>query len=104
MNRDILAKFIILLGRKRFPIIKQLKSYRTQAGKKIIYVNIPESDARRGMKDMGMNEWFINIALDLFDNYRKGNASQVYDTVESITGNKPISFSQFTMDYAGVFR
>ena len=34
------------------------------AGKKIIYVNIPESDARRGMKDMGMNEWFINIALE----------------------------------------
>ena len=74
------------------------------AGKKIIYVNIPESDARRRMKDMGMNEWFINIALELFDNYRKGNASQVYDTVESITGNKPISFSQFIMDYAEVFR
>ena len=51
---------------------------------------------------MGMNEWFINIALELFDNYRKGNVSQVYDTVESITGNKPISFSQFTMYYARV--
>ncbi|HEX9320259.1 MAG TPA: hypothetical protein VF884_15095 [Nitrososphaeraceae archaeon] len=56
------------------------------------------------MKDMGMNEWFINIALELFDNYRKGYASQVYDAVESITGNKPISFSQFTMDYAGEFK
>ena len=50
---------------------------------------------------MGMNELFINIALERFDNYRKGNASLVYDTVESITGNKPISFSQFAMDYAG---
>ena len=39
---------------------------------------------------MGMNEWLINIALELFDNYRKGYALQVYDTVESITGNKPI--------------
>jgi len=56
------------------------------------------------MKDMGMNEWFINIALELFDNYRKGYASQVYDDVELITGNKPISFSQFTMDYAGEFK
>ena len=53
---------------------------------------------------MGMNEWFINIALELFDNYRKGYASQVYDAVESITGKKPISFSQFAMDYAGAFR
>ena len=74
------------------------------AGKKINYVNITEADTRRGMKDMGMNEWFINIALELFDNYRKGYASQVSDAVESITGNRPISFSQFTMDYAGVFR
>jgi len=52
---------------------------------------------------MGMNEWFINIAPELFDNYRKGYASQVYDAVESITGNK-LSFSQFTVDYAGAFR
>ena len=74
------------------------------AGKKINYVNIPEADARRGMNDMGMNEWFINIALELFDNYRKGYASQISDAVESITGNKPISFAQFAMYYAGAFR
>ena len=74
------------------------------AGKKIDYVDIPEEDARRGMKAMGMNESFINTALELFDNYRKGYASQVSDVVESITGNKPISFAQFAMDYAGAFR
>jgi uncharacterized protein YbjT (DUF2867 family) len=54
------------------------------AGKKINYVDIPEADARRGMKAMGMNESFINTALELFDNYRKGYASQVSDAVDSI--------------------
>lgn len=73
-------------------------------GKKINYVNIPEADARRGMKDMGMDDWTINIALELFDDYRKGNASQVFDAVESITGNNSISFAQFAKDYAGAFR
>ena len=73
------GKAIILPGRKHLLIIKQLKSYRTLAWKKINYVNIPEADARLGMKDMGMNEWFINIALELFDNYRKGYVPQVYD-------------------------
>lgn len=73
-------------------------------GKKINYVNIPEADARQGMKDMGMDEWTINIALELFDDYRKGNASQVLDNVESITGNKPITFHEFAKDYAGAFR
>jgi len=74
------------------------------AGKKINYVNITEADARRGMKDAGMNEWFINIALELFDNYRKGYGSQVSNAVESITGNKPISFAQFAKDYAIAFK
>jgi hypothetical protein len=51
-----------------------------------------------------MNEWFINIALELFDNYRKGYGSHVSNAVESITGNKPISFAQFAKDYAVAFK
>jgi uncharacterized protein YbjT (DUF2867 family) len=74
------------------------------AGKKINYVNIPKADARQEMRAMGMNESFINTALELFDNYRKGYASRVSDAVELITGNKPISFAQFAMDYAEAFR
>jgi hypothetical protein len=66
--------------------------------------HIPEADARRGMKDMGMDEWTTNIALDLFDSYRKGDASLVSDGVESITGNKPISFHQFANEYVEAFR
>jgi uncharacterized protein YbjT (DUF2867 family) len=72
-------------------------------GKKISYVNISEADARRRMKDIGLEEWFINITLEQADNYRRGYASQLSDAVESITGNKPISFAQFAKDYAGAF-
>ena len=93
-----------ITGPEALSYYQAAKILSNTAGKKINYVNIPEVDARRGMKDMGMNGWFINIALELFDNYRKGYASQVYDAVESITGKKPISFSQFAMDYAGAFR
>ena len=52
------------------------------------------------MKEMGMGEWFIKLVLELYDSYRKGQASQVSNEVESITGNKPISFAQFSKDYA----
>ena len=72
-------------------------------GKKISYVNISEADARRRMKDIGLEEWFINITLEQADNYRRGYASQLSDAVELITGNKPISFAQFTKDYAEAF-
>lgn len=57
--------------------------------KKISYVNSTDAEARQGMREMGMDEWFINIALELYDSYRKGYASNISPAVESITGTKP---------------
>jgi uncharacterized protein YbjT (DUF2867 family) len=72
--------------------------------KKISYVNISEEEARGAMKEMGMSDWIINTISELYDYFRKGNASQVSSAVEEVTGKKPISFSQFAKDYAEVFR
>jgi uncharacterized protein YbjT (DUF2867 family) len=73
-------------------------------GKKISYVNISEEEARGAMKEMGMSDWLINTISELYDYFRKGNASQVSSAVEEVTGKKPISFSQFAKDYASAFR
>jgi len=73
-------------------------------GKKISYVNISEEEARGAMKEMGMSDWIINTISELYDYFRKGNASQVSSAVEEVTGKKPISFSQFAKDYAEAFR
>ena len=73
-------------------------------GKKIDYVNVSEEDARLGMKHMGWDDWIIGIAMELFDNYRKGYASQVSSTIEEVLGRNPISFSQFAKDHAWAFR
>jgi len=75
-----------------------------QLGKKITYVNVSNEDARKGMKEMGMDEWFINSMIELFEIFRAGYASAISPVIEQITGNKPISFSQFVSDYAVAFR
>jgi uncharacterized protein YbjT (DUF2867 family) len=75
-----------------------------ELGKEIKYVNIPDEDARKGMKDMGMDDWSANSLIDLFDITRKGYASDISSVVEELTGRKPISFSQFVKDYAQAFR
>jgi uncharacterized protein YbjT (DUF2867 family) len=72
--------------------------------KKISYVNISEEEARGAMKEMGMSDWIINTISELYDYFRKGNASQVTSAVEEVTGRKPISFSQFAKDHASAFR
>ncbi|MGA2335945.1 MAG: hypothetical protein WA383_04095 [Terriglobales bacterium] len=42
--------------------------------------------------------------LDLQRFYREGKASVMTDTVERLTGHRPITFDQFVRDYAFAFR
>jgi uncharacterized protein YbjT (DUF2867 family) len=76
----------------------------SEDGKKISYVNITEEDARKGMKQIGMGGWFIDIMMELFRINRAGYGSETTTVVEDITGRKPIPFAQFAKDYAEVFR
>ena len=73
-------------------------------GRRISYVDISEEDARKGMKKMGMEDWFIQNAIELYNIYRTGSASETTNVVEQITGRNSISFAQFASDYAEVLR
>ncbi len=72
--------------------------------KKINYVDIPEKEFQRRKKEIGLNDWWLNLMIEAFYSFRKGYHSQVYSTVEEVTGKKPISFSQFAKDYAQAFK
>jgi len=75
-----------------------------QLGKKVNYINVSDVDARKGMKDMGMDEWIINSIIELFEFAKAGHWSAISPVTEQITGNKPIGFSQFAGDYAVAFK
>ncbi len=75
-----------------------------EIGKKISYVNIPEEAARKGMKEVGMDDWLINSMIELYAIVRAGYGSNLSSDVEELTGKKPISFSQFAREYAESFK
>lgn len=75
-----------------------------EIGKKISYVDVTEDAARKGMKEIGMNDWSIDILIELFRIIKAGYGVETTTTVERITGRKPITFAQFAKDYAEVFR
>jgi uncharacterized protein YbjT (DUF2867 family) len=75
-----------------------------EVGKKISYIDISEDDTRKGMEQVGMSDWYIDIMIELFRIIRAGYGSETTAAVEHITGRKPISFAQFAKDYAEVFR
>jgi uncharacterized protein YbjT (DUF2867 family) len=72
-------------------------------GKKISYIDIPEEDARKGMKKMSMEDWLIDAIIEFYYIIREGHASLTTNVVEQITGRKPISLEQFVRDYASSF-
>jgi uncharacterized protein YbjT (DUF2867 family) len=70
-----------------------------ETGRRISYVDISEEDLRNGMKKMGIVDWSIDNALELYRMYRSGYRSQVTTVVEQLTEQKPTSFSQFAKSY-----
>lgn len=76
----------------------------SEVGKKISYVDISEESARKGLKEIGMDDWFINSLMELYAIVRAGYASNLSSAVEDITGKKAISFPQFARDYVEAFK
>jgi uncharacterized protein YbjT (DUF2867 family) len=82
--------------------VAEILSHAT--GKKIDYVNISEEEARHTMRGLGIGDWWINAIIEVYEFYKSCVQAQISPAVEEITGNKPISFSQFAKDYADAFR
>ena len=70
-----------------------------ETGRRVSYVDISEEDLRNRMKEMGIVDWSVDNALELYRMYRSGYRSQVTTVVEQLTGHKPTSFSQFARSY-----
>ena len=67
-------------------------------GKESQYVAVPDEAAIKAMKDMGFPPFMVNLMISLNHTIVEGYAEEVTDTVEKITGQKPISFKQFIAD------
>lgn len=71
-----------------------------ELGRKISYIDISEEEAREGMKKVGMSDWLIEDIVKFYGIIKSGYASRINNTIEEITGKRPILFSKFAKDYA----
>jgi len=46
-------------------------------GREISYENISEDDTRKGIKEMGMNDWHANILLELLHLSKEGDLCNI---------------------------
>jgi uncharacterized protein YbjT (DUF2867 family) len=75
-----------------------------ELGRRILYVDISEEEARKGMKDSGMDDWLVDAIMEFYSIIKAGRASKTTNVFEQVMGRKPITFSQFAKDYAEAFK
>ena len=73
-------------------------------GREIKYVDLPPEQFKQALVGAGLSEWNADALVDLQQFYRAGKASEVTGDAARILGRKPISFEQFSRDYAQAFQ
>ena len=73
-------------------------------GREIKYVDLPAEQFKQALAGAGLPEWSADALVDLQQFYRAGKASEVTSDVEQVLGRRPISFEQFSRDYAQAFQ
>ena len=73
-------------------------------GREIKYVDLPDEQFKQALIQAGLPEWSADALVDLQRFYREGGASAVTGDVEKLLRRKPISFEQFSRDYAQAFQ
>jgi uncharacterized protein YbjT (DUF2867 family) len=98
------GKVYTITGPEALSYYQIAKILSNVTGREISYVNLSEGDFRRSLKEAGVDDWFIFVVLLMLDSYyKKGIAAQITNSVEEVTGRKPIAFSQFVNDHAQAF-
>jgi uncharacterized protein YbjT (DUF2867 family) len=69
-------------------------------GREIRFINLPPAQLKEALLSAGVPEWNADALLDLQRLYREGNAATVTRDVKQVSGREPISFEQFSHDYA----
>ncbi|MCJ8164000.1 SDR family oxidoreductase [Pontibacter sp. E15-1] len=72
-------------------------------GKKVEFVDVPESAAKDAMVQHHMPEWMADAMLELQRMCKENRYSATTDTVQKLTGRPPHTFRKFAEDYKECF-
>lgn len=72
-------------------------------GKPVKYIPVPIEGMKQTLKQMGMDEWTMNLLSDYFIAYSRNWGDIVTEDFQRVTGKAPRSLEQFARDFAGAF-
>lgn len=72
-------------------------------GKPLQYVAVSAEEFKQGLLQSGQPEWLADILSELLTSLADGKQSTT-TAIADLTKKQPISFQQFTQDYASIFQ
>ena len=71
-------------------------------GRDVRFVDVPPDDFAAAVREV-LPPWQVDGLLEDYAHYRRGEASEVTDVVDTVVGRPAIPFAQFVHDYADRF-
>ncbi|PZD70483.1 NAD(P)H azoreductase [Acaryochloris thomasi RCC1774] len=73
-------------------------------GRPLHYVAVTAEGFKQGLLQWGQPEWLAGALSDLLASVAEGRQSAVTTAIADVAQKQPISFAQFTQDYASAFK
>lgn len=73
-------------------------------GRPVEFVDVPDEAARQSFVEASMPDWLVEHLIGVFTIIREGALEHTTDTVRTLTGREPRTFTQFARDHAGFFQ
>jgi uncharacterized protein YbjT (DUF2867 family) len=93
-----LNQTLIITGQESLNYSQAIQILNETTGKNTQYIAIPSETAIKTLSDMQFPQFFIDLLISLNESIKQGHFENVTDTVEKVTGKKPITFHQFVLD------
>ncbi|HUE84584.1 MAG TPA: SDR family oxidoreductase [Vicinamibacterales bacterium] len=94
-----------LSGPEALTTAQQVDAIGRAVGRDLKYVNVPDDAARQSMLGLGMSPAYVEAMISLFVMFRGIGRIEPYpNDVQTLTGHKPRSFSQWAETNAAAFQ
>lgn len=88
-----------LTGDKALNHVEVAEIISKASGRKIQYQNVTSSEMREGLLSAGLPKDYTEFMLVILDFFRQGYSERITNSVEKITGRKPITFNSYAENY-----
>ena len=72
-------------------------------GSEITFINVAPEQMEGALRSAGFPEWQVGGLIEDYAHYSRGEAANVYNTVEMVTGKTATGFEQFVNDHKAFF-